>query len=197
MMLTRLTDQDHRNIAAAARHYGVEAGLVAAIWQDELNRLDVFDHLQNGVASALCHLPPRLKHLLRHAAEVLTRRSLATHSLGPAQMKPATLQEVAATGLLPIPDTLCEQIAYLMDRRHAPTVIAARLRQTINHWALEGVNLSRRPEVLGTLYSLGLTGRQGVNPDPQPSERGLAIAAAAAEYLPPVRVRASGSLQLG
>lgn len=189
MIARHLTDQDHQRIAQAARQYGMEAGLIAAIWQDELNRLDVFDHLQNSVAVAVCRLPGGLKHVLRSGAEFITRRSLATHSIGPAQMKPGTLQDVADAGLLRIPDTLCEQIAFLMSRENVPTVIAARLRHTINHWALEGVNLTRRPDVLGTLYSLGLTGQEGVHPSPQANERGQAIAIAASEYIPPVRVR--------
>lgn len=189
MLERHLTARDHRCIAQAAQQYGVDAGLIAAIWQDELNRLDIFDHLQNSLAVALCRLPVGLRHLLRNAAEFVTRRSLTTHSIGPAQMKPVTLQEVAHAGLLRLPGTLCEQIAYLLNRENVPGVIAARLRQTINHWALGGVNLSRRPEILGTLYSIGLSGKDGVHPEPQANGRGQAIATAAREYLPPVRVR--------
>lgn len=195
-MIHHLTDQDHLNIARAARQYGVDAGLIAAIWQDELSRLDIFDHLQNTVAVSLCRLPDPLKHALRRLTETVTRRSLATHSVGPAQMKPGTLQDVARSGLLTIPESLCDQIAFLLERQHAPLVIAARLRQTINHWAHGHVNLTRRPDILGTLYSIGLTGQQGVHPNPQPNARGLSIAAAASEYLPPVRVSFTSSFQV-
>jgi hypothetical protein len=70
----------------------------------------------------------------------------------------------------------------LLNESMAPTLIAARVRQTIDHWnanaSVNGygpVDISHRPDILGTLYSIGLTGDAGVHGDPQSNSRGRDI----------------------
>lgn len=66
--------------------------------------------------------------------------------------------------------------AYLYDYvilpRHSTYFAAARIRQTIDYWAHE-IDLSHRPEILGTLYSQGLGDPKS---NPGASDRGLQIA---------------------
>lgn len=166
----------------AARRYRVDAGLVAAILADEAARWGVADQLQHGWARLICALPARPAQRLIHLTEMLLRRPLGTHSLGRAQMKLSTLREVARSGLIDLPASPQAQVRVLLDPQTAPPLVAARLRQTLDHWQAGGVDLTRRPEILGTLYSLGLSGQAGVHPRPQPNHRGLKIAAAARQY---------------
>ncbi|TSA84615.1 hypothetical protein FNU79_10280 [Deinococcus detaillensis] len=169
-------------VQRAAIRFQVDAGLIDAILADEAARWDMADTLQNALMKVLVALPPRPAGRLQRFAAWLTRRPLTTHSLGLAQMKLGTLQEVARSGFLPLPAGQQEQIRFLLDPLAAPYLVAARLRQTLDHWQASGVDLSCRPEILGTLYSLGLTGKAGVHAEPQPSSRGLEIAALAGAY---------------
>lgn len=166
-------------LTLAARRYRVDAGLIAAILADEAARWGLADQLQHGWARLICALPQRPAERLINLTETLLRRPLGTHSLGRAQMKLATLHEVARSGLIHLPAHPQDQIRLLLDPQAAPPLVAARLRQTLDTWQAGGVDLSRRPEILGTLYSLGLSGEAGVHPHPQPNPRGLKIAAAA------------------
>ncbi|UWX62722.1 DUF1402 family protein [Deinococcus rubellus] len=169
-------------LTLAARRYGVDAGLVAAILADEAARWGVADQLQHGWARLICALPARPAQHLINLTEPLLRRPLGSHSLGRAQMKLATLHEVARSGLLSLPARPQEQVRMLLDPQAAPSLVAARLRQTLDHWQADDVDLTRRPEILGTLYSLGLSGQAGVHPHPQLTRRGLKIAAVARQY---------------
>lgn len=62
--------------------------------------------------------------------------------------------------------------AYVVQPRHNIRFSAARIRQTIDYWAHE-VDLSSRPEILGTLYYQGLGDPK---PIPGVSDRGKQIA---------------------
>ncbi len=169
-------------LTLAARRYRVDAGLIAAILADEAARWGLTDQLQHSWARLICVLPQRPAKRLIHLTEALLRRPLGTHSLGRAQMKLATLHEVARSGLIHLPVHPRDQIRLLLDPQAAPSLVAARLRQTLDTWQASGIDLSRRPEILGTLYSLGLSGKAGVHPQPQPNRRGLKIAAVARQY---------------
>ena len=166
-------------VLRAARRYQIDAGLIAAVLADEAARLDMADHAQHLLARLLCALPPRPAQRLERFLAWLLRRPLATHSLGRAQMKLVTLRELGSRALLDVPSSTQEQVRLLLDPLAAPYLVAARLRQTTDHWQAGGVDLTRRPEILGTLYSLGLTGKAGVHPFPRASARGEQIAASA------------------
>ena len=62
--------------------------------------------------------------------------------------------------------------AYAVQPRHSIRFGAARIRQIIDHWAHE-IDLSSRPEIIGTLYSWKLG---TPHPDPGTNDRGAQIA---------------------
>lgn len=72
----------------------------------------------------------------------------------------------------------------------AVKVSAGRLAQTIDFWNVPpdnngengGSDLRYADEILGTLYSKGLVGSNGVNDDPTPNDRGLGIANKSKEF---------------
>lgn len=150
-------------IRGAGKEYDIDSVLVGAILEDEGNRRGVEDFFQERLMS------------------FFSQDTVEDWSIGDSQMKFETLYDLVDNGYIEKPDNwdsdrfdLAKDM--LTDDDLAPTLVAARLRQTIDYWEAQGgPNLSERPEILATLYSIGLTGDQGVHSNPQPSERGKGI----------------------
>jgi hypothetical protein len=166
-------------IKSAAASQGVDANLVAAILLDEYNRRGWEDSLQDTEAQFIIAYEGLLED-----AEVgmweATVGDLATTSFGDAQMNLNVVEELVDKGYVDKPadwdsDHLDSSLKLATNRQMAPTLVAARVKQTIDHWKKGGVDISSNYAVLGTLYSMGLTGRSGVNPNPQPNARGTQI----------------------
>ncbi|CAM3675285.1 TetR/AcrR family transcriptional regulator [Deinococcus saxicola] len=164
------------DIQQAGDRYGLPAALIASVLADEHVRLDGADRVQDKVMRLSLRLPNAGSKLLNFV-ERLCGRSVDTFSLGHSQMKPVTLAALGRLGYLEIPADRIERRRLLLDNRQAPVLVAACLRATADYWQAGGVNIESRPEVLGTLYSLGLKGPCGVHPHPQANGRGGAIAA--------------------
>jgi len=138
----------------------IEAELVGAIILDELQRRGFEDDLQEWL--------PQLA-------------ALTNASLGPAQMKPSVVEELVTAGLVAQPphweQKKSELIqSWLLDPQKSAQLVAARLEHIVCHWAKGGVDISDKPQILATLYSLGLVGQAGVHDNPQANERGEKIA---------------------
>ena len=106
-------------------------------------------------------------------------------SVGIAQVKIGTVRELIAKECYnPNPDdkklskanimktSKAYLYAYAVQPRHSIRFGAARIRQIIDHWAHE-IDLSSRPEIVGTLYSWKLG---TPHPDPGTNDRGTQIA---------------------
>lgn len=168
--------QTRHNIQQAAEEYRVQPGLIASILADERLRLDLADRVQDKLLRLGERLPEAWRARLLHLLEKALGRSAETFSLGQAQMKGTTLQRLATSSYVSVKDDVAARRALLLSRRQAPRLVAACLRATADHWQAGGVNLESRPDVLGTLYSIGLTGKQGVHAHPVATARGQAIA---------------------
>lgn len=164
-------------IHAAAERYGLPVSLITAVLADEQVRLDASDRIQNVLIHLCVAMPQSLESTLWRWSERLAGRSVQTFSLGRAQMKFGTLQRLGELGYLDVPAYPEAQLRLLLDPLAAPHLVAACLRATADHWAARGVPILHCPDILGTLYSLGFEGRQGVHSYPQASERGELIAA--------------------
>lgn len=91
--------------------------------------------------------------------------------------------------VIPPPESLAEYqadphlyaIRALLDPSMATYLVAARIKQTMDWWksgangTRPSVDLSNRPEILVTLYSIGLQSDRGVNSTPKVSDRGAEI----------------------
>ena len=174
--------QTRRDIQSAAEQYQIPSALIASILADERVRLDLADRVQEKVLRLSLKLPTGVAGPLVAAVERVCGRPVDTFSLGRAQMKTTTLNRLGETGYLNLPQTSLERRQLLLNDLQAPTLVAACLRATADHWQAGGVNIEGRPDVLGTLYSIGLTGTQGVHAHPQANARGRAIAAHAAWF---------------
>ncbi|MDY6994141.1 MAG: hypothetical protein SVR94_16265 [Pseudomonadota bacterium] len=138
----------------------IEADLVGAIILDELQRRGFEDDLQEWL--------PQLA-------------TLTNASLGPAQMKPSVVEDLVAAGLIVQPihwEKKKSEIiqSWLLDPQKSAQLVAARLEHIVRHWAKGGVDISDKPQILATLYSLGLVGQAGIHDNPQANERGEKIA---------------------
>lgn len=167
-------------IRQAALDSGLQPELIASVLADEHARLDLFDFLQNRLMRLGLGLPRPVSAVFLRLLERVCRRSVDSFSLGLAQMKSSTLAQLGRLGYLEVPTTQKEQLRTLLDPALAPGLVAACLQATADHWAMHGVPLHHRPDILGTLYSLGLTGSRGVHAWPEASARGEQIARHAA-----------------
>jgi hypothetical protein len=160
----------------AAEEFGISAELIASVLADEFVRRDGWDLIQEGLVRLGLHLQSQVARRYWQMLEAACGRPVTTFSLGRAQMKTGTLRSLGALGYLSLPETTQEELHLLFDVQQAPRLVAACLRATADHWALHGVSIEHRADVLATLYSLGLSGTRGVHPAPEASARGQAIA---------------------
>lgn len=165
-----------QDIMRAAAEFQVSPALIASIMADEKVRLDLADRLKNSLMRLVNGLPAVWAKRLTQLTEKGLGRSADTLSLGHAQMKGITLQKLARAGYLQVKDSPQARRTLLLNNREAPRIVAACLRATADHWAAQGVSIEHRPDILGTLYSIGLSGQHGIHAHPQASTRGKAIA---------------------
>lgn len=170
-------------INSASAQNGVSTGIIAGILLDENRRYDFFDGLQDIEADFLILYEGWLEDLETFLWENTTGEDLLDTSFGQAQMNLGTIQDLIENGYLDEPDGWDDEdnrqdilLQLAENESRAAELVAARLKQTIDHWNAGGVDISNLDDILGTLYSLGLTGASGVNDDPQPNERGTTIA---------------------
>ena len=159
----------------------ISADLIAAIMLDELQRRDWLDNIQDLESRWLnsTYTKP-LKNFSRWLLSTWLK-PIDDISLGPAQMKPTVVEDLIQEQLITKPENWDKHkiditIKWLLDPQKSAELIGARLEQMVRHWAKGGVDISNKPEILGTLYSIGLVGQAGVNAHPRANERGEKIA---------------------
>ena len=159
----------------------ISADLIGAIMLDELQRRDWLDNIQDIESRFLNSVYTKpLKKLGRWLLSK-TLKPIDDISLGPAQMKPTVVEDLIQEQLIVKPDHWEQQkvditTKWLLDPQKSAELIGARLEQIVRHWAKGGVDISNKPEILGTLYSIGLVGQAGVNDHPRANKRGEKIA---------------------
>ena len=159
----------------------ISADLIGAIMLDELQRRDWLDNIQDIESRFLnsAYTKP-LKNFGRWLLSTMLK-PIDDISLGPAQMKPTVVEDLIREQLIATPENWDKHkiditIKWLLDPPKSAELIGARLEQIVRYWAKGGVDISNKPEILGTLYSIGLVGQAGVNDHPQANERGEKIA---------------------
>jgi|SRR3989344_473230 len=153
-----------RTILSAAKEFSIDPYLLGAILIDEIARVNPWEDIMDKLLSA---------HIGVNA------------SVGIAQVKINTIRELIAKGYYnPNPHdkklskaniaktSKAYLYTYAKQPRHSIRFGAARIRQIIDVWSYE-IDLSNRPEIIGTLYSWKLGTPK---PNPGSSPRGLQIA---------------------
>jgi len=164
----------------AASNGAATPELIAAILADEANRRDYMDDLGDKEAWFILKYEGKLEDIERYLL-AHTFGPIEEISLGKAQMNPEVVIDMVEQGYIPKPDgwendKLDISLQWLLDDNKAPELVAARINQTVDHWKEGGVDISNRPEIIGTLYSIGLEGKDGVRINPEFSDRGSEIA---------------------
>lgn len=153
-------------ITQAAKEFDVDRNLLGAILIDEVVRMSPFEEIQD-----------------RFLSNLLGRNV----SVGIAQIKLETANTAIKRGLynpnwkdkkLPFSGTLSNKdrqhlYQYVIEPKHNIRFAAAYMRDIINVWAKK-IDLSKRPEIVATLYPQGYGNPK---PDPESNERGDQVAA--------------------
>lgn len=154
-----------RIITQAAKEFDIDHHLLGAILIDEIVRMSPFEEIRDRF----------LLHLLGRNV-----------SVGIAQVKLETANTVIKRGLynpnwkdkkLPFSGTLSNKdrqhlYQYVVEPRHNIRFAAAYMRDIINVWAKK-IDLSKRPEIVATLYPQGYGSSK---PDPESNDRGDQVA---------------------
>jgi uncharacterized protein YukE len=170
--------QDLRDEIKAAAKDGATPELIAAILEDEANRRDPLDTAGDLIARTYILYEGDLEKLDGTLLQI-AGKPIDDISLGRSQMKASTLIDLVDRGYLPKPDNwnndkLDVALGLLLDDKKAPQLVSAYINQITDHWKPQ-VDLTNRPDIIGTLYSLGLDGTHGVNSNPTSNERGQGI----------------------
>lgn len=170
---------DNHELPIKVENNKIESDLIGAIIIDELQRRDFSDSMQDIEAKFIKYYEGGLEDVERWLLKN-TFKEIENISLGSSQMKPNVVFDLVHNDYIEKPDNwsmdkLDISIKWLLDPRMSAKLVAARVEQTVEHWAEGGVDISNRPEIIGTLYSLGLTGEGGVHGSPKSTKRGERI----------------------
>ncbi len=160
-------------------------GLIAAILLDETDKRDIWDGIQDTIARMLVDHEGKLERVeislldlvLSQIKEGSGNESVEKISFGRAQMTVETLNDLVLKGYIDAPegwagDKLDTSLKMLLDERQAPYLVSARLTAIADEWKNSGYDISDRPDILATLYSMEY---KAPHADPGPSERGSLI----------------------
>jgi len=167
---------DAINLPISLKNDKVDADIIGAIILDELQRKGFDDSVQDLSAKFIHFYEGVFENVERWLLSNIFK-DIEDMSLGSAQIKPNVVYDLVTNGFIEKPsnweeDKLDITINWLLDPHKSAELVGARIEQTIVHWAKGKVDISNRPEILGTLYSLGLTGRSGVHDKPNSNSRG-------------------------
>lgn len=151
---------------------GITPELIAAVLEYERTHRNFVDDIADLEAKFIMWYEGKLEEtevfLLNKTLSVIGE-SFNEISFGPAQMNPDALIDLVNKGYIAKPENWDTDqrdviLGLLLDEKKAPELVSARLEQIYDHWLEGGVDISKRPDVLGNLYSIGLD-KIGVHPD--------------------------------
>jgi hypothetical protein len=152
----------------------VPAGLVLAILLDEAQRHESWDRLQAAAMRLLLGAPSAFQPLLRRVWQILSGKALEDQSFGPSQMTLRVQRELIEGQYLP---ALTEPgwqglLRRGQDESQAAQLVAARLRQILDHWQTQGVDLSQQWDVLEPSTASVSPANAASTPTPRPTAAG-------------------------
>ncbi len=157
--------QPHQKLVfEAAEKFNVDPYLLGAIIIDEIARLNPIEAITDYLAGSFVGI---------------------NTSVGIAQVETDTARGIIQSGYYnPNPDDpelsrdkigktpLSYLYTYVVQPQHSISFAAARMRKLMDDWR-KSVDLTKKPEIIATLYSLK---HRDPHPDPQSNDRGLQIA---------------------
>lgn len=162
-IITKLTPHK-RTIFAAAKEFSIDPHTLGAIIIDEIARVNPWEDTIDKLLSAHIGVNASvgIAQVTINTVRELIRKEYYNPNPDDKKLSKENIMKASKAYLY----------AYAEQPRHSIRFGAARIRQIIDHWFYK-TDLSKRPEMIGTLYSQGL-GSPKSNPGSSP--RGLQIA---------------------
>ncbi len=154
----------YRNIVlSAAQKFSIDPYTLGAILIDEIARVNPWEEALDKLGAAFVGINTStgIAQVTIETARELIQKEYYNPNPNDNKLSKKNIAKTSRTHLY----------TYAERARHSIYFAAARIRQTIDHWAHK-TDLSDRPEILGTLYSQGLGSPK---PNPGASDRGLQI----------------------
>lgn len=150
-------------VTSAAKKFSIDVNTLGAIIIDEIARTNPWEEVLDKLGAAFVGINTSagIAQVTIETARELMQKEYYNPNPDDKKLSKENVVKTPRTYLYD----------YVVLPHHSIYFAAARIRQTINHWAHK-TDLTDRPEILGTLYSQGLG-----NPKPNPgaSSRGLQI----------------------
>lgn len=152
---------------------GITPELIAAVIEYERTHRSLIDDIEDLEGKFILWYEGKLEDteaFLLNKILSAFGESFNTVSFGASQMNPNVVIELVNKGYISKPENWDTDqrdviLSLLLDEKKAPELVSARLEQIYDHWMSEGVDISKRPDVLGNLYGIGLEGKSGVHLD--------------------------------
>ena len=154
----------YRNIVlSAAKRFSIDPYTLGAIIIDEISRVSPWEEVLDKLGKSFVGINTSagIAQVKVETARELIQKRYYNPNPSDSKLSPKNIAKTSRAHLY----------TYVERARHSIYFAAARIRQTIDHWAYM-TDLSDRPEILGTLYSQGLGNPK---PNPRASDRGLQI----------------------
>lgn len=154
----------HRQIIfAAAKQFSIDPYLLGAIIIDEVARANPWEEMLDKLGAVFVGRDASvgIAQVTMKTARELIQKRYYNPNPDDEKLSPEKIAKTPRAYLY----------AYVVQPYHNIRFAAARIRHIIDYWTHE-IDLSRHPEIIGTLYSQGLGTPKS---DPSPSGRGLQI----------------------
>ena len=157
--------QPHRDlIFAAAKKFKIDPYLLGAIIIDEIARMYPFEEIADKLGASFvgANTSAGIAQVKMDTAIDLIASGYYNPNPNDSKLSPANAGKISRSYLY----------EYVQQPKHSISFAAARMRKLADEWK-KFVDLSKRPEIIATLYSLK---RGNPHAHPQPNDRGLQIA---------------------
>lgn len=147
----------------AARHFSIDPYLLGAIILDELSRAAIIEEISDilllyfiGVNTSV-----GIAQIKIDTAKGLIKEGYYNPNLNDRKLSQENIGKATRLYLY----------SYVIQPKHNIFFAAAKMKETIDRW-MPIVDISNKPDIIGTLYSL----ERNPHPNPKPNGRGLQIA---------------------
>lgn len=155
--------ESHKKIIiAASNEFSIDPNILGAILIDEVARAAPWENIVDKLVVIGRNTSAGIAQVTMDTAKNLIKSGYYNPNPSDKKLAPDAIHKTSRKYVYD----------YVVQPHHNIRFAAARIRQTIDYWEHK-VDLSLRPEILGTLYSQGLGDPKT---DPMPSERGVQIA---------------------
>ncbi|MDP7247407.1 MAG: DUF3892 domain-containing protein [Candidatus Peribacteraceae bacterium] len=149
-------------ILAAAKEFSIDPNILGAILIDEVARAAPWEKILDKLVIVGRNSSAGIAQVTMDTAKDVIKSGYYNPNHSDKKLTPEIIHKTSRRHIYD----------YVIQPHHNIRFASARIRQTIDYWE-HAVNISQKPDILGTLYSQGLGDPKA---HPTPSDRGLQIA---------------------